>query len=112
MSVETAGKQPVEERSFQEAPDGGYVTMARGLGVLRTPLLNKGTAFTREERAELGLDGLLPPVVTTLEEQERRVYRQYRAQPTDLLKNVYLTALHDRNEHQGKPPRQDEVRRA
>jgi malate dehydrogenase (oxaloacetate-decarboxylating) len=68
------------------------------LEVLRNPLLNKGSAFTREERAGLGLDGLVPSAVMTIEEQVRRVYRQYRAQPSDLLKNVYLTAVHDRNE--------------
>ena len=43
-----------------------HLTAARGLRVLQDPLLNKGTAFTRAERAELDLDGLLPPVVETL----------------------------------------------
>src|ERR1700704_1487850 len=85
-------------RGFAENPDGSYVTPARGLEVLDNPLLNKGTAFSREERAELGLDGLVPSVVETLEEQVPRAYAQYLAQPTDLLKNVYLTALQDRNE--------------
>ncbi|WP_020576157.1 NAD-dependent malic enzyme [Actinopolymorpha alba] len=99
MSGESTGKQPIgEERGFRETPEGDYVTSARGLDVLRTPLLNKGTAFTQEERTELRLDGLLPPAVLTIEEQKQRTYAQYRAQPTDLLKNVYLTALHDRNE--------------
>ncbi|GAA1019768.1 NAD-dependent malic enzyme [Acrocarpospora pleiomorpha] len=69
-----------------------------GLAVLDNPLLNKDTAFSHEERAELGLDGLIPPVVETLDEQVARAYGQYLAQPTDLLKNVYLTALQDRNE--------------
>ncbi|WP_100240288.1 oxaloacetate-decarboxylating malate dehydrogenase, partial [Bacillus thuringiensis] len=66
--------------------------------VLSTPLLNKGVAFTQNEREELGLKGLLPPAVLTLEEQARRAYEQFSSQPDDLLKNVYLTALHDRNE--------------
>ncbi|HDR5358132.1 TPA: oxaloacetate-decarboxylating malate dehydrogenase, partial [Bacillus anthracis] len=70
----------------------------RGVEVLSTPLLNKGVAFTQEEREELGLKGLLPPAVLTLEEQARRAYEQFCSQPDDLLKNVYLTALHDRNE--------------
>ncbi|MFC7587762.1 NAD-dependent malic enzyme [Nonomuraea antimicrobica] len=83
---------------FAEQPDGSYVTSLRGQAVLQEPLLNKGTAFSAEERAELGLEGLLPPVVETLEEQARRIYAQYRAQPSDLLKNVYLAALRDRNE--------------
>ncbi|MGQ0414761.1 oxaloacetate-decarboxylating malate dehydrogenase, partial [Bacillus sp. HC-TM] len=60
--------------------------------------LNKGVAFTQNEREELGLKGLLPPAVLTLEEQARRAYEQFSSQPDDLLKNVYLTALHDRNE--------------
>ncbi|MBE1584162.1 NAD-dependent malic enzyme [Nonomuraea angiospora] len=83
---------------FAEQPDGSYVTSLRGLQVLREPLLNKGTAFSPQERAELSLEGLLPPVVETLDEQTRRTYTQYRAQPTDLLKNIYLEALRDRNE--------------
>ncbi|HDR4086525.1 TPA: oxaloacetate-decarboxylating malate dehydrogenase, partial [Bacillus anthracis] len=73
-------------------------TTLRGVEVLSTPLLNKGVAFTQEEREELGLKGLLPPAVLTLEEQARRAYEQFCSQPDDLLKNVYLTALHDRNE--------------
>ena len=69
-----------------------------GRSVLRDPLLNRGTAFTSEERAALGLDGLVPPGVSTLEEQAERSYQQYGAQPTDLAKNEFLAALHDRNE--------------
>jgi malate dehydrogenase (oxaloacetate-decarboxylating) len=69
-----------------------------GRSVLRDPLLNRGTAFTSEERAALGLDGLLPPGVSTLEEQAERSYQQYGAQPTELAKNEFLAALHDRNE--------------
>ena len=85
-------------RRFRETTDGSYVTTARGAEVLQTPLLNKGTAFTQEERIALGLEGLLPPALLTVEEQARRAYGQYRAQQGDLQKNVYLTALHDRNE--------------
>jgi malate dehydrogenase (oxaloacetate-decarboxylating) len=66
--------------------------------VLRDPRLNRGTAFTREERAALGLEGLLPAGVSSLEEQARRSYEQYGAQSTDLAKNDFLAALHDRNE--------------
>jgi malate dehydrogenase (oxaloacetate-decarboxylating) len=73
-------------------------TKARGLAVLTTPLLNKGTAFTAEEREELGLTGLLPPVISTLMEQVKAAYAQYQRLPDALNKNIYLTALHDRNE--------------
>lgn len=73
-------------------------TKARGLGVLNSPLLNKGTAFTAEERNDLGLNGLLPPDISTLEVQVKRAYIQYERLPDALSKNVYLTGLHDRNE--------------
>jgi malate dehydrogenase (oxaloacetate-decarboxylating) len=75
-----------------------YKTKARGMAVLTTPLLNKGTAFTAEERRELGLTGLLPPVISTLEAQVKAAYAQYQRLPDALNKNIYLTALHDRNE--------------
>lgn len=85
-------------RGFTENPGGGYVTTLRGLEILNNSLLNKGTAFSEQERAELGLEGLLPSAVETLDEQARRAYAQYRAQPTGLRKNVYLSALQDRDE--------------
>ena len=75
-----------------------YKTKARGMAVLTTPLLNKGTAFTLEEREELGLTGLLPPVISTLMAQVKAAYAQYQRLPDALNKNIYLTALHDRNE--------------
>ncbi|MFJ4623989.1 NAD-dependent malic enzyme [Streptomyces sp. NPDC088812] len=78
--------------------DSVVETTARGRAVLADPRLNRGTAFTREERRELGLVGLVPPQVLTLDQQVRRAFQQYAAQPTDLAKNVCLTALHDRNE--------------
>ncbi|PFX77072.1 NAD-dependent malic enzyme [Bacillus cereus] len=83
---------------FTVASNGALETTLRGAEVLSTPLLNKGVAFTQNEREELGLKGVLPPAVLTLEEQARRAYEQFSSQPDDLLKNVYLTALHDRNE--------------
>jgi malate dehydrogenase (oxaloacetate-decarboxylating) len=78
--------------------DGCYKTKARGMAVLTTPLLNKGTAFTAEERRDLGLTGLLPPVISTLAAQVKAAYAQYQRLPDALSKNIYLTALHDRNE--------------
>ena len=83
---------------FTVSSNGSLETTLRGVEVLATPILNKGVAFTKEEREELGLKGLLPPAVLTLDEQARRAYEQFCSQPDDLLKNVYLTALHDRNE--------------
>ncbi|HXI43188.1 MAG TPA: NAD-dependent malic enzyme [Bryobacteraceae bacterium] len=78
--------------------DGCHQTTARGLAVLNSPLLNKGTAFTATERKALGLTGLLPPDISTLEPQVKRAYIQYERLPDALSKNIYLTALHDRNE--------------
>ena len=72
--------------------------LPRGRALLANPRLNHGTAFTLEERAALGLEGLLPPGVLSLEQQARRSYEQYGAQPTDLAKNNFLAALRDRNE--------------
>jgi malate dehydrogenase (oxaloacetate-decarboxylating) len=69
-----------------------------GEALLRDPRFNRGTAFTIAEREALGLAGLLPATVMSLEQQARRSYEQYRAQPTDLAKNEFLAALHDRNE--------------
>jgi len=68
------------------------------MAVLASPLLNKGTAFTVEEREELGLVGLLPAAVSTLDAQADGAYIQYQRLPDALSKNIYLTALHDRND--------------
>jgi Major intrinsic protein/Malic enzyme, N-terminal domain len=73
-------------------------TLVSGLALLGDPLLNRGTAFTPEEREELDLVGLLPSAVTTIDEQVKRSYAQYQQQPDDLSKNIFLTALQDRNE--------------
>ena len=70
----------------------------RGTSVLVSPLLNRGTAFTLAEREALGLTGLLPEGVSTIDGQLRRVYGQYQRQPDDLAKNLYLASLRDRNE--------------
>ena len=78
--------------------DGRCETKVRGLAVLNSPLLNKGTAFTAEERNALGLGGLLPPEISTLGTQVKHAYIQYERLPDALSKNIYLTALHDRNE--------------
>lgn len=78
----------------------GYTAriFSRGTAVLATPTINRGTAFTHEQRRELGLTGLLPTGVSTLDSQLRRTYAQYSAQNTDLGKWVYLTNLRNRNE--------------
>src|SRR5688572_12115465 len=70
----------------------------KGLSLLRDPLLNKGTAFSAEERQALGLRGLLPPHIATQEEQVDRILQSLRRLPDDLEKYIALNALHDRNE--------------
>jgi malate dehydrogenase (oxaloacetate-decarboxylating) len=93
----TAATMVSAKRKFRVEGDS-YVTTARGVEVLDTPLLNKGTAFSPQERAALGLEGLLPPAVLTLADQVKRAYEQYHEQPTDLLKNVFLGEMQDSDE--------------
>ena len=70
----------------------------RGLALLRDPLLNKGIAFTEAERETLGLRGLLPAAVMSMQAQVERVLTNLRSLPSDLEKYVALNSLHDRNE--------------
>jgi len=70
----------------------------RGVALLRDPLLNKGTAFTEQERDALGLRGLLPAHMLSIQAQVERVLTNLRHLPNDLDKYVALNALHDRNE--------------
>lgn len=70
----------------------------RGKELINDPLLNKGTCFTLKERKQLGLTGLLPPRVFTLEEQLLRLRENYNHLTTDLDKYVFIEAVHDRNE--------------
>ncbi|MDT5408632.1 MAG: hypothetical protein QOG14_852, partial [Mycobacterium sp.] len=65
---------------------------------LATPSLNRGVAFSREERRRLGLTGRLPSGVLTLEQQASRVWYQLQALPTDLARNLLLDQLHNRHE--------------
>jgi len=67
-------------------------------GILNNPLLNKGTGFTREERAEFGLEGLLPYHVSTIEEQVVRRYDNFCSQKEGLAKYLFLNSLQNRNE--------------
>ena len=71
---------------------------ASGHALLRLAPTNKGTAFPEEERVALGLDGLLPPHVSSLEEQVERVRAAYLSEPTAIAKYQHLRALQERNE--------------
>jgi malate dehydrogenase (oxaloacetate-decarboxylating) len=73
-------------------------SLPRGRALLRDPRVNRGTAFTAEERSALGLEGLLPAAVLSLDDQARRSYGQYRAQTGDLARNTFLASVRHRNE--------------
>ncbi|MFJ1729888.1 NAD-dependent malic enzyme [Streptomyces sp. NPDC088254] len=70
----------------------------RGTALLSDPLRNRGTAFSRRDRAELGLDGLLPPAVETLDEQADRAYEAFLGYDKPLNRHIYLRQLQDTNE--------------
>lgn len=73
-------------------------TSITGKHLLCTPQLNKGTAFTHEERRVFGLHGTLPNRVETLDEQMKRAYIQFSAYTSRLQQNIYLLNLHDKNQ--------------
>ncbi len=73
-------------------------TKLTGQALIETPLLNKGTGFTDEERHALALRGLIAPHVETLEQQVARAYEAFGNEPTDLDKHIYLRQLQDENE--------------
>jgi malate dehydrogenase (oxaloacetate-decarboxylating)(NADP+) len=72
--------------------------LPHGTALLATPLLNKGSAFTEAEREVLGLRGLLPPRVFSIDEQVKRVMGNFRRKSDPLEKYIFLTALQNRNE--------------
>ncbi|MCG9730601.1 NAD-dependent malic enzyme [Shewanella sp. Isolate13] len=69
-----------------------------GPAILEAPLINKGSAFTEEERIFFNLEGLLPHVIETIEEQASRAYDQYKNFTNDLDKHIYLRNIQDTNE--------------
>jgi len=89
----------VRKKRYQmESTDESLEVYARGQEILNEPLLNKGTAFSLEERDALGLRGLVPPKVVKIEEQVKRVLENYHRKTDPLEKFIFLTSLHDRNE--------------
>ena len=74
-----------------------YIPVA-GPALLETPLLNKGSAFTAEERNSFNLTGLLPHNIETIEEQSLRAYHQLRSFTNDMDKHIYLRNIQDTNE--------------
>jgi len=76
----------------------GITNMPTGIELLHEPTLNKGTAFTEDEREALGLEGLLPPYVNSLETQVIRVMENFHKKPNELETYIYLMSLLGRNE--------------
>lgn len=81
-----------------QAEDGTIFTPLFGKSLLAHPFLNKGSAFTAEERDEFDLNGLLPMHVSTVEEQLNRTYANFSAKNSSIEKYIFLASLHDRNE--------------
>ena len=76
-----------------QKPESIIVTVQFGKDLMSDPVLNKGTAFTEEERTKFGLHGLLPPIVETLEQQYVRAYEAYKRKDDDLERHIFLRAL-------------------
>lgn len=88
-------------RQYQFRTVDGVETVqiaVRGRQVLARPMLNFGPGYTMEQRRALGLTGLLPPAVNSMNEQLKRVYKQFAGQPDDLGRYVFLNQLQDLNE--------------
>jgi malate dehydrogenase (oxaloacetate-decarboxylating) len=90
--------EPASAISPPDATTTVIETTITGQAILEHPLLNKGSAFTQAEREALGLVGLLPPHVATMDEQLARDYEHYQGKTTNLERYIYLASLHDRNE--------------
>jgi malate dehydrogenase (oxaloacetate-decarboxylating) len=83
----------------RDAEGGAWLEVyLRGNALLRLAATNKGTAFTLRERRELGLEGMLPPQVCSLQQQVARLYRGFCRQPDDISKYQYLRAMQERSE--------------
>src|SRR5262249_40696556 len=79
-------------------PSTDVSTSSDAIHLLADPLINRGTAFNDSDRTRLGLRGLLPAAVETLDQQVARAYAAFAEQPTDIAKHINLRALQDANE--------------
>jgi len=98
-----AARAPDRSTSFQRRTDprtgqAYWAVRNRGHELLLDPMTNKGTGFPRDERDALGLNGLLPPHISTMAEQLARAYENNRSNSTALARYVHLATLQDRNE--------------
>src|SRR5215510_15376008 len=90
--------RPVQLEGSCEGSERVIEVSVTGKSLLEDPLLNKGSAFSQQERHEFGLLGLLPPHISTVEEQLSRTYYNFRQKTSDLEKYIFLISLQDRNE--------------
>lgn len=88
----------VERRTSGPTDEPSVPVRKRGMDIVRDPALNKGSGFPDSERDALGLRGLVPPQVVSIDDQVERVMRNFRRQHSDLDRYTYLENLHDRNE--------------
>jgi malate dehydrogenase (oxaloacetate-decarboxylating) len=93
-SLPSASASPFDGSATSEPLE----TALTGVALLSHPRLNKGSAFTSEERTTFRLHGLLPAGVMTIEQQLNRTYQSFRAKTSDLERYIYLASLQDRNE--------------
>jgi malate dehydrogenase (oxaloacetate-decarboxylating) len=96
--MEAASSRNLHPSGIPSSETSSPIPRLRGTNLLDAPLLNKGTAFTHNERIALGLHGLLPPQVETLDQQVVRAYEAFRRKTDDLERHIYLRALQDTNE--------------
>ena len=87
-----------EEKKLPLSTRGPLECALRGTVLLNHPYFNKGSAFTREERRDFGLSGLLPQGIQSLDQQVQRAYEQYSSRSDDLAKNTFLTSMKEQNE--------------
>src|SRR6202035_5344466 len=90
--------QPTSSSQHPRSQHPEEVSMSVKPTVLQDRYQNRGTAYTLEERAKLGITGRLPATVETLDQQASRSYAQLKQQPSDLRKYIYLNEVHDRNQ--------------
>src|SRR5271163_2379012 len=83
---------------LEPVPTSRHPSVPHGIHLLECPKRNKGTAFSDDERTRLGLLGMLPPRVESLDQQVVRAYEAYRRKDDDLERHIYLRALQDTNE--------------
>ncbi|KAH0376470.1 hypothetical protein KCU89_g17963, partial [Aureobasidium melanogenum] len=93
-----AGEKSTDFSHLPLATNKAMECALTGSELLSCTYLNKGSAFTEEERDEFELVGLLPSNVQTLDEQVKRAYAQFSTRPDNLAKNTFMTSLKEQNE--------------